>query len=159
MCYTTPMRKRLNKAQAKKIVELTTLGLTQVEVAEKTGLSHATISRRLSRPELRAMIQREYEEIVSMAPLVRQVYEKHLRSQPTTDKGEALQVTVAKEVAEMSGMTPTRDTHNNTFLTQIIAPTVVEVSPVVRNAIAKLIGGPPAPPEGRPDYIDVEVQS
>ena len=151
--------KALKRKEAKQIADMAMLGMTQDKIGESLGISQQTVSRRLSRPELRAMIQREYEEIVSMAPLVRQVYEKHLRRKTKTDKQDALQVTVAKEVAEMSGMTPTRDTHNNTFLTQIIAPTVVEVSPVVRNAIAKLIGGPLVPPEGRPDYIDVEVQS
>ena len=140
-----------NAKIAKSIAESVVNGQTQREIAEDYGVSRHTISKALKTNEIKALVEKTYNDIVSLAPKVYDIYADEITRTPATAEDRKLRVAVARDVASISGISPIRDSRSSVFLQQILAPVSVSLSPVVELAIARLLG--PAEPS---DIIDVE---
>jgi hypothetical protein len=140
-----------NPAIAKNIAEKVLQGVKHSDIAEEYGVERHTISNAIKSTQVRDLIEKTYNDIAGLAPKVFQVYDEELNRKPTSTDDRKIRVTVAKEVAGITGISPIRDSRSNVFLTNILNPTVVALSPVVAQALARLGVGVD---EG---YVDAEL--
>jgi hypothetical protein len=140
-----------NPEIAKHIVEQALQGISQRDIAAEYGVNQTTIAKSLKKPVVRALLEKAYLDIASLAPSVATVYSDAIAGKSEDLDERKFRLGAAKEIAGMIGLSPVRDSHNNVFFTNIIAPTAVTLSPMVARMLDKL-----ADSSVDDDSIDVE---
>ena len=134
-----------------KLIESRVQGESMQNIANDVGVNVSTVSRALAKPVVRQLLEKAYIDLAGLAPHVYGVYASEIQANPETIDGRKLRLSAAKDVAGMIGLSPVRDSHNNVFFTNIIAPTAVTLSPTVAKLLARLGDG-----SVDDDSIDVE---
>jgi hypothetical protein len=129
-----------NPQVIKRIVKSRVKGNSTRQIETETGIDHSTVARALNKPLARQMLEKAYYDLVQLAPHVYDTFAGEIKAIPAPSDmdGRKLRVSVAKEVAAMIGLSPVRDSHNNVFFTNIIAPTQVTLSPLVSQLLSRL---------------------
>jgi hypothetical protein len=135
LCYTTYMIVKNPKAIAK-IVNMRANGESFKSIGEELGVAHTTIAKIAKRPEVRDLISQTYDNLASLAPKVYDTYSEELTKKPRDIEERKLRFSVAKDLTGILGMSPVRDSQKNFFLTQILQPTQITLSPVVNQLLS-----------------------
>ena len=120
-------------------------------IAEDYHVTPQTVRAAARSTEVRALIEKAYNDIAGLAPKVFDVYHDEINRSPATAEDRKIRLQATRDVAGITGISPVRDSRSSVFLQQILAPVSVSLSPMVELAIARLLG--PAEPS---DIIDVE---
>lgn len=142
-----------NPRIVKKLINSTLEGKSAHQIASDMGVNQTTVSRTLSKPVVRALLEKAYLDLASLAPEVYTAYSDELRAIPTGIDERKLRLAAAKDVSGMIGLSPVRDSHNNVFFTQIVAPIAIQLSPLVASLLHRIAQ---APSEDGEDSIDVD---
>ena len=146
-----------NPKAVKRIVKGVLSNENQTDIARDLGVDRVTISRSLAKPQLKALIEKTYNQIAELSPYVHAVYEDEITRAPVDNDDRKLRLSAARDIAGITGISPIRDSRSSLFLTQIFAPGKIEVHPVVERVLERLgIGKQIEYPEGQPDYIDAD---
>jgi hypothetical protein len=137
-----------NPAIVKHLAESALSGRNFTEIAEDYGVHPQTISKAIKSQAVREQIEKTYNDIVGLSSKVFDVYKEELDRKMESEDARKLRFNVAKEVASISGISPVRDSRNSVFLQQILAPTQINISPLVSGAIDRLLG----------EVVDVEPE-
>jgi hypothetical protein len=138
-----------------KLVNSTLEGKSTRQIETELGIDHSTVAKALQRPIARQMLEKAYLDMVNLAPHVVGTFTSEIKASPeiTDYRGRKLRVEVADKISAMIGLSPVRDSHNNVFFTNIIAPTAVSLSPIVEKLLARLSSS-----ERDEESIDVEYR-
>lgn len=140
-----------NPRIVQKLIESRMSGHTMKEIASDVDVSEATVSRSLAKPVVRHLLEKAYTDLCSLAPKVTEVYSDAIAGKSEDLDERKFRLSAAKDVSAMIGLSPVRDSHNNVFFTNIIAPTAVTLSPMVAKLLDKL-----ADSSVDEDTVDVE---
>ena len=129
-----------NPEIVKRIIKSKIKGNSLRQIEAEVGVSDSTALKVLNKPVARQMLEKAYYDLVQLAPHVYDTFAGEIKAIPAASDmdGRKLRVSVAKEIAAMIGLSPVRDSHNNVFFTNIIAPTQVTLSPLVSKLLSRL---------------------
>jgi hypothetical protein len=148
-----------NPEITRKLIDLTLQGESTHQIASEMGVNQSTVSRALNKPQVRTLLEKAYLDLASLAPQVYDNYKEEIEQKPVSIEDRKLRLNATKDVAAMIGLSPVRDSHNNVFFTQIIAPVRVELSPVVAQLLGRILGeGTYNNDNGEPDWIEAESE-
>jgi DNA-binding XRE family transcriptional regulator len=152
-----------NPKIAKRLVEATLDGVTQRELAAEYGVSQRTIGRALETNQIKQLLQKSYEEIAQLSPHVVDFYREEITRTGTIDipltlDDRKIKLSVAKEITAASGLSPVRDSHNNLFFTQIVAPTQITINPTIEKLLDRLVDSDETLNGGEPEWVDIESE-
>jgi hypothetical protein len=125
-----------NPKAISKIINSRAKGESFRTIGEELGVTHSAIAKIAKKPEVRDMISKVYNDLASLAPKVYDTYEEELTKKPRDVEERKLRFAVAKDLTGILGMSPVRDSQKNFFLTQILQPTQITLSPVVSQLLS-----------------------
>lgn len=148
-----------NPSAVKRIVQGVLSGENKTLIANDLGINPSTVHNTLKKPKVKAIIEKAYDDIASLAPYVFKTYNRELTTEPQDLDDRKLQVAVAKEVSGITGISPIRDSRSSIFLTNIFAPTQINLHPMVEGMLERLGTklASNALPSGSPDYTDADL--
>jgi 2,4-dienoyl-CoA reductase-like NADH-dependent reductase (Old Yellow Enzyme family) len=124
-----PERKR----QTRKMVAKRLEGKPYQTIAEETGVSIATVSRRLAEDEAKAILEQGQADLVEMVPTVVNNYREFL-----ADEDKTIRLKASQDITKITGITPTHT--QSVYINNLYQTANVIVGGPAQDALRKALG-------------------
>jgi hypothetical protein len=128
-----------NPRIVRKLINSRLNGESTRQIATTVGVDHSTVAKALNKPMVKQLLEKAYYDLACLAPEVYTTYADELKAKPASTDDRKIKLQAAREVAGMVGLSPVRDSHNNLFFTQIVAPTTITLNPIVGSMVEKML--------------------